>query len=291
MSGLIFVTGATGTIGREAVKQLVNAGAKVRAGVYNQKEAEKINLSGVEIVSFDFENDEQIMNSLNGVEKVLLITPFTDKMTEYTRKFVEFSKSAGVRHIVRISMMCADLNSPSSALRMHAECEEIVKNSGIPYTILRPNWFMQDFLNYASTIKNPGIYRAPINLKGSISFVDARDVATICAMALTSENAGGGTYILTGPQTFTYRAVEDNFAYVLTKRVIFKEMKDDEFRTIMSGYGLSEWQINALLELYDEAEKDIFKEIISTTADILGRKPETFKTFIKAYIKEFRTTA
>ncbi len=286
MVGTILVTGATGTIGREAVKQLLLAKAKVRAGIYNDKENDKFDFVGAENVHFDFENNESVNSALNGVEKVLLITPFTEKMVDYTRNFVYAAKNAGVKHILRISMMNADPNSPSSALRMHAECESIVENSGIPFTILRPNWFMQDFLNYASTIKNPGVYRAPINLKGSISFVDARDVASICALALT--NNGGGVYTLTGPQTFTYRQVEDNFAYVLTKRVIFKEMKDEEFRSTMTGYGLSEWQINALLELYDEAEKGVFMEIIPTTSEILGRKPETFKTFIKAYSKEFR---
>lgn len=286
MTGTILVTGATGTIGREAVKQLILSKAKVRAGVYNEKEAEKLDFAGAELIPFDFENHESVNSALTGVEKVLLITPFTDKMVEYARHFLSVAKNSGVVHILRISMMGADLNSPSSALRMHAECEELVRNSGIPYTILRPNWFMQDFLNYASTIKNPGIYRAPINLSGSISFVDVRDIAKICALALT--NNGGGEYILTGPQAFTYRQVEDNFAYVLTKRIIFKEMKDEEFKNTMQGYGLSDWQINALLELYDEAEKGIFKEIISTTSEILGRKPETFKTFIKAYAKEFR---
>jgi uncharacterized protein YbjT (DUF2867 family) len=286
MAGTILVTGATGTIGREAVKQLILAKARVKAGVYNEKEAEKLNLIGAEIVPIDFENPETVASALNGVEKVLLITPFTEKMAEYTKNFVNAAKNAGVSHILRISMMNASLNSPSSALRMHAECEEIVKNSGISYTIIRPNWFMQDFLNYASTIKSPGVYRAPINLKGSISFVDARDVASVCALALV--NNGGGEYTLTGPQTFTYRQVEDNFAFVLTKRVVFKEMKDEEFKSTMKGYGLNDWQINALLELYDEAEKEVFMEIIPTTTEILGRKPETFKTFIKAYAKEFK---
>jgi uncharacterized protein YbjT (DUF2867 family) len=288
MVGTILVTGATGTIGREAVRHLVLAKAKVRAGIYNEKEAEKLNFVGAELVHFDFENNESVTSALNGVEKVLLITPFTDRMVDYTRTFIEFAKSAGVKQLVRISMMGADLNSPSSGLRMHAECEQIVMNSGIPYLILRPNWFMQDFLNYATNIKNQGTYRAPINLKGSISFVDVRDVANICALALASDNAVSGTYILTGPQTFTHRQVEDNFAYVLTKRVIFKEMKDEEFRTTMSGYGLSNWQIDALLGLYDEAEKGLFEAIHPTTAEVLGRKPETFKTFIKAYVKEFR---
>lgn len=291
MAGTILVTGATGTIGKEAVKQLILAKARVRAGIHNEKAAEKLNFAGAELVPFDFDNKELMQAALSGVEKVLLITPFTEKMVEYTRNFIELAKQAGVKHIARISMLGADLNSPASALKMHAECEHIVAESGIPYTILRPNWFMQDFINYAPTIKSPGVYRAPINLIGSISFVDVRDVAIICAMALTGENAGGGIYLLTGPQTFTHRQVEDNFAYVLTKRVIFKEMKDDEYRQIMTGYGLSEWQINALLELYDEAEKQVFREIHSTTADILGRKPETFKTFIQAYVKEFRNTA
>ncbi|MFA6073519.1 MAG: NmrA family NAD(P)-binding protein [Candidatus Woesearchaeota archaeon] len=289
MNELILVTGATGTIGKEAVKQLILAKARVRAGIYNNNEVNNIDVAGVEFVEFDFHNLDSMNSALTGVDKVFLITPFVEDMVQMTMNFVNIAKTKNIKHIVRLSMMGADNASQTSTLRMHKECEDIIANSGIPYTILRPNWFMQDFLNYAPTIKNPGTYYAPINLKGSISFVDARDVATIGALALIGTNPGvGGVYVLTGIQSFTHRQVEDNFAFVLTKRVIFHEIKDEEYALKMKSYGLTDWQIKALLELYDEAETGTFSEIVSTTADILEKKPETFKTFVKAYAKTFR---
>ena len=290
MVGTILVTGATGKVGREVVKQLVSAKSKVRAGIYNHARVDKIEIGGFEQVDLDFTKPEMIEAALNGVEKAFLVMPFRENMIEMIKNFLDVAKRKDVKHIVLLSMMGSDKPDGSSILKMHKQCEEYVIASGIPTTLLRPNWFMQDFIKYAQTIKKPGMYQAPISLKGSISFVDIRDVATIATMALL-KSKGGEIFVLTGPQTFTHRQVEDNFAFVLGKRVIFHTISDDDFRQTMLGYGVSDWHVHMMLEMYKEAEKGTFAEIDQTAAQLLGHKPETFKTFIKAYIKTFKDSA
>jgi len=287
MVGTILVTGATGKVGREVIKQLVLLKMKVRAGIYNHARINKIEVAGFEQADLDFTKIETIEAALNDVEKAFLVTPFRENMLEMTKNFVDVARRKDVKHIVLLSMMGSDKPDCASILNMHKQCEDIALSSGIPCTILRSNWFMQDFLKYVPTIKTPGTFHAPISLKGSISFVDTRDVAAVAALALV-KSKGGDIFILTGPQTFTHRQVEDNFAFILTKRVIFHTITDDEFRQTMHGFGVSEWHVHAMLELYKEAEKGTFMEIIPATAQLLGRKPETFKTFIKAYAKEFK---
>jgi uncharacterized protein YbjT (DUF2867 family) len=287
MVGTILVTGATGKVGREVIKQLVLLKMKVRAGIYNHARINKIEVAGFEQADLDFTKIETIEAALNDIEKAFLVTPFRENMIEMTKNFVDVARRKDVKHIVLLSMMGADKPDCTSILNMHKQCEDIVLSSGIPCTILRANWFMQDFLKYAPTIKTPGTFHAPISLKGSISFVDTRDVAAVAALTLT-KSKGGDIFTLTGPQTFTHRQVEDNFAFILTKRVIFHTITDNEFRQTMHGFGVSEWYVHAMLELYKEAEKGTFMEIIPATAQLLGHKPETFKTFIKAYAKEFK---
>jgi uncharacterized protein YbjT (DUF2867 family) len=287
MVGTILVTGATGKVGREVIKQLVLSKAKVRAGIYNHARVDKIEVGGFEQTDLDFTKPETIESALNDVEKAFLVVPFRENMVDMIRNFIDVAKRKGLKHIVMLSIMSADKQDGSSILSMHKQCEDIVVSSGIPITMLRANWFMQDFAKYAPTIKKPGTFHAPISLKGSISFVDIRDVAAIAAMALL-KSRGGEIFTLTGPQTFTHRQLEDNFAFVLGKRVIFHTMSDDDFRQTMLGYGVSDWHVHMMLEMYKEAEKGTFQEIDPTTAQLLGHKPETFKTYIKAYIKTYK---
>ncbi|MGV8162962.1 MAG: SDR family oxidoreductase [Candidatus Nanoarchaeia archaeon] len=287
MVGTILVTGATGKVGREVIKQLVAAKMSVRAGIYNHARIDKIEVAGYEQADFDFMRPDTMDLALNGVEKVLLITPLRENMVEMTKNFIDAAKKKDVKHIVRISIIGADNPDGALVLRMHKQCEDILLDSKIPCTILRSNWFMQDFIKYAPSIKKPGAFYAPIDLKGSISFIDIRDVAAIAVLAL-QKSRGGELFNLTGPQTFTHRQVEDNFAFVLGKRVIFHTMSDEDFRQTMIGYGVSEWHVHAMLEMYKEAEKNTFAEIDLTSAKILNRKPETFKTFVKAYVKSFK---
>jgi uncharacterized protein YbjT (DUF2867 family) len=285
--GTILVTGATGKVGREVVKQLVLAKAKVRAGIYNHARIDKIEVAGFEQADLDFMKPETIEAALNDVEKAFLVTPFRENMVVMMQNFADVAKRKDVRHIVLLSIMGADKPDAPNILKLHKQCEDAVLSSGVPVTLLRTNWLMQDFLKYAPTIKKPGAFHAPLSIKASISFVDTRDVATIASLALL-KSKGGEIFTLTGPQTFTHRQVEDNFAFVLGKRVIFHTINDDEFRQAMQGYGVSEWHVHSMLELYKEAEKGTFAEIIPTTAQLLGRKSETFKTYIKAYIKSFK---
>jgi uncharacterized protein YbjT (DUF2867 family) len=287
MVGTILVTGATGKVGREVIKQLVLSKAKVRAGIYNHARVDKIEVAGFEQTDLDFMKPETIEAALNDVEKAFLVVPFRENMADMMKNFIDVAKRKDLKHIVLLSLLGADKPDASSILKMHKQCEDIVVSSGIPVTMLRANWFMQDFIKYAQTIKKPGMFQAPINLKGSISFVDIRDVATIATLALL-KSKGGEIFALTGPQTFTHRQVEDNFAFVLGKRVIFHTISDDDFRQTMLGYGVSDWHVHMMLELYKEAEKGTFADIDQTTAQLLGHKPETFKTFIKAYIKTFK---
>lgn len=144
MPTTILVTGATGNIGSHVVKQLTAVGATVRAAVQTTSKVEAIKGPRVQLVELDFNKPETLRAAFQGVERVFLLTPVVANMAELGIKSVEEAKRAGVKYIVRSSALGADAEPGIRLGRWHREVEKTIESSGIPFTILRPNSFMQN---------------------------------------------------------------------------------------------------------------------------------------------------
>ena len=140
-----FVTGATGTIGSATVQALKDKGAKFKVGA---RSPDKLKGQGVEAVLFDWDKPETYGPALKGVEKVFLLPPTSDKQVEYTQKLVDEAKKAGVKHIVKLSVIGADAKPGIILGRQHLEGEKVIQASGLAWTMLRPTFFMDNFVNY-----------------------------------------------------------------------------------------------------------------------------------------------
>src|SRR5947209_6873902 len=149
--GTNLVTGATGTVGSEVVKQLASSSSGhevVRAAVHSQYKADKLKRDnrGFELVQLDYNRSETIANSLNNVDKLFLLTLPAHNMTEISSNFVKKAKKNGVQYIVKLSVMGADEEPGLVIGRLHRQAEKIIEDSGISYPFLRPGSFMQSFL-------------------------------------------------------------------------------------------------------------------------------------------------
>src|SRR2546422_6607199 len=196
MAKTILVTGATGTVGRDVVKLLSKKGATVRAGVRDQAKARPRFDDDIALVPFDFENEGSFAGALDGVAKVFLLPPLLQNQVELTNTFVDAAKRAGVRHIVKLSAIGIDDETQPTAIKSHGANERHIRESGVAFTFLRPNSFMQNFITYFPP-RNGAIYLPWGN--GKASFVDARDIAAVAAETLTASGHEGKTYTLTGP--------------------------------------------------------------------------------------------
>ncbi|PWU79093.1 MAG: hypothetical protein DLM72_19190 [Candidatus Nitrosopolaris wilkensis] len=154
----ILVTGATGTVGSELVKQLASSSGQsgIKAAVHSQNKADKFKqYKTVEIVNMDYSKPETVADALNKVDKLFLLTPLSYNMEEISSDLVGRAKKAKVKHIVKLSLMGSDLEPGTTFQRLHRQEEKIIEESGIPYTFLRPGTFMQNFVNFfGQTIKN-----------------------------------------------------------------------------------------------------------------------------------------
>src|SRR2546425_3739564 len=150
---MIFVTGAGGTVGGELVKKLLALGVKFRAGYHSSAKAEEAKQRGVDSVAIDFANPEALQPLLRGVDKLFLISGNVRHQDELELNVVREAKKAGVRHIVKNSVWGAESEAFSFA-KVHRPVEREIEASGVAYTFLRPNGYMQNMSSfYAQTIK------------------------------------------------------------------------------------------------------------------------------------------
>ena len=148
---MILLTGATGTVGTEVVKLLAAEGAGgVRVMARDARRASLAREAGFETVEGDFDRPETLGAALDGVERALLLTPPTPRTFEQQEAFIEAAKGAGLRRVVKVSAIGADASAPGGFMKWHGLADDALKSSGLGYTILRPNSFLQNLLGLAA---------------------------------------------------------------------------------------------------------------------------------------------
>src|SRR5437764_5338503 len=204
MAETILVTGATGTVGSEVVKQLSAKGETIKAAVRSANDNTFGNLSGVQVVQIDYNKPDALATAFKGVEKLFLLTPFQSNMVDLTSNLVSEAKNARIKYIVKQSVMGADSEPGITPGLLHRQAEKIIEESGIPFTFLRPNFFMQNFVNfYSPMIKSQRALYSPAG-DAKVSFVDVRDIAAVAVQALISDNQHKGkAYNITGPEALS----------------------------------------------------------------------------------------
>src|ERR1044071_7411881 len=181
---MILITGATGTTGRGVVGELQNLGATgVRALVRAPARAAFIGEAGFETVEGDFDRPETLGPALEGVEAALLLTPPSPQTVAHQSAFIAAAERAGVRRVVKLSAIGAGAAAPEGFGKWHGITEELLKASGLGWTILRPNFFMQNLLGQAQTIASQGVIYQPGG-DARASLIDARDIAAVVARSL-----------------------------------------------------------------------------------------------------------
>ncbi len=285
----ILVTSATGKVGAEVVKQLAAAEIKFRAAIHTPQKA--VNLKGLvkDAIEFDFNKPATVKKALIGVEKVFLVTPTSDKAVEMTSNFVKAAKEAGVKHIVKLSSLSASTEATTLG-KWHRECEKIIEQSGIPYTFLRPTFFMQNFTtSYLEDIKIQGAFHLPCG-NGKVSLIDVKDIAAAAVAALTRPGHENKIYTLTGPEALTLTEVADIFTEKLNKMVTYLDIAEEGYendpqkrkegaRSMLKAKGLSDWLVGALLETYRSIKSGNQAVVTNTVQEITGKQPTKFTQF------------
>jgi len=286
---MILITGAAGTVGKEVVKLLARPEERVRVMVRNRNKAGSVAYPGVDIVEGDFASVETLHDALSGVRKALLLVPAGPRQPEFDANFTTAAARSNLKHIVKISALGADPDSPARFLRGHAESERRIEESGVPYTFLRPSAFMQNFLSFRESIIHKGEFYAPMG-DGRISIVDARDIAAVAAEVLEEYGHENKMYEITGPQSLTYAEMAGVLTFELEKPVAYVDVPPEAARDSMLQAGMDSWTVDAILELYAIWKFNGASEIAGTVSDVAKKDPITFDEFANDYAPLFGRT-
>lgn len=283
----ILITGATGNVGRELAKQLSARKAPFRAMVRSEQDAQAVSaLEGAEAIKGNFDKAETLACALQGVEQAFLLTNSSERAEAQQSTFVEMARSAGVKHIVKLSQLAASADSPVRFLRYHAAAERRIRESGIAYTFLRPNLFMQGLLAFREAIIGQGKFFAAAS-DARVSVIDVRDIAAAAAAALTEEGHAGKTYDLTGPQALSHGEMAEKLSVALGRRIEFVDVSPEAMREALIGAGLSVWQAEGLIEDYAHYARGEAAEVAPGVQEATGNPPRSFADFASAYAGEF----
>src|SRR5262245_54671852 len=211
---MILITGATGRVGGLTLKQLSNRGMRVRAMVRNAEKAALVAGPQVETIIGDLAQPRSLDAALDGITAALLVSPLDPHQVELQGNFIDAAKRAGRAHVVRISGLGTALDSSVRSGRWHAQTEKYLEDSGLPFTHLRPPFFIQNILRFAPTVRASGEFTGSLN-QGKVAMIDVDDIAAVAATALTTDAHAGKAYALTGPEALSNADVAERLSRIL----------------------------------------------------------------------------
>jgi uncharacterized protein YbjT (DUF2867 family) len=285
---MLLVTGATGNIGRELVRELDAKDAKFRILVRDSARAAELPQRAERIVG-DLGEPATLTSAFAGVDKLFLLVPGIG--TVHTANAVAAAKAAGVSHIVHLSSFNV-LGDPMPAMgRWHHEREEMIRACGIPATLLRPGGFMTNALDWVPTIHKGGYVLDPVG-PGRYAPIDPADIAAVAALALTEDGHQGKEYVLTGDETFTVTEQVRIIADAIGRDIEVREVATPA-EAVQSRFpnGAPQALADAITEGFTLMRADTIGFRTDTVQQLLGRRPRTFADWCARNAKEFRRPA
>lgn len=283
---MILVTGATGKVGQEVVRQLAAENVPVRALVRDPTRASHIRLPGVEIVAGDLGRPETLPPALADVDRVFLLSAADPAQVGLQGNLIDAARRAGARHIVKVSV-AGGPDSGTQIGRWHWATEKQIEVSGVAFTFLRPNFYMQQLLMFAPSIAATGSFSLPLGA-GEIAMVDARDVAAVAARALTDDGHERKIYDLTGAQALSFDTVADELSRATGKKISFVHVPPEYARKQLLAGGLPRWLVDDMLILCASVRDGYGTDVSPAVFEVTKRAPGTFGQFARDYAHVFR---
>jgi uncharacterized protein YbjT (DUF2867 family) len=274
----ILVVGGTGTVGSEVVRQLMGRGEQVFVLTRSREHASKLP-TGVTGVIGDL-LDPSTLGVFSGMEAVFLLNPVSTTESFEGLLGVSGARDAGVKRIVYMSVHHLDRAPHLPHFGGKIGTEAAVMKSGMEYTLLRPNNFYQNDVNFRDAILTHGVYPQPIGNTG-ISNVDVRDVAEVAVAALTTGAHNKKIYNVVGPQVMTGDSMAAEWSRALGKPVRYAgddlEAWEAQFRAYLPAAMLYDFK-----HMYAFFQKDGFKATpadLAQLTSVLGHPPRAFAAY------------
>ena len=285
---MIVVTGSSGTIGRELVRQLSAAGADVRA--LSRDIAKTQPLPHAAPFRADLRDPQQVEAALVGASSVFLLTGNDPGFAGLQTTVIKAAARQGVAHLVKLSALGASDHSRSAIGRDHWEVEQALQHTALPWTILPPHAFMQNWLgDVAESVRTESTIYAPIG-DGRVPFIDTRDIAAVGAeVLLHGERHLGKKYVLTGGEAVGYGDLARVLTEVTGRPIVYCPISMEEARSRLARHGVDRAVIEASLAIAAyQRDGGPTARVSSTVQTLLGRPPRTIMDFARDHAAAFR---
>lgn len=288
MANKILVTGATGRTGSELIKALQSAGADIRAMDRDPEKIAALSEQGIESVVGDLEKPETIEQAMEGIDKAFLLSIEDPRLGELHGNFAKAAQQAGVKHLVRMSILVAMMpDSPLVIGKWHREADQAVMESGVPYTILQPAYFMQNILRSADMIKAKDVLPGGMG-DGKVGVIDLRDIAATAAAVLTNEGHEGKTYVLTGPEALSMADMAVKLSAVLGREITYMNMQPEEAKAGMTKMGMPDEIADAWVAVGQMISMGKADMVTDAVKEVTGQVPRSFDQFAQDFAGMFK---
>lgn len=283
---MIFLTGVSGRVGGEAARHLLRRGLPVRGLARNPERVAHLQAAGMEVVQGDLSQPEHLVSALNGMDRALLVTPNTRAQLEWEAGFIEAAVQAGVRHLVKLSSseVAPEITAPFP--RAHYRSEQLIRASGMDWTLLRPDYFLQNFLLSAPGIARGNVFQLPFG-DTTVATLDSRDVGEAAAVVLEGAGHAGQVYRLTGPELLSFYDIAERFSLALGRPIEYASVPADDFRQFMSTVLNNSWHVEALMELFALIRDEPVTSLSPDLENLLGRVPRSVGDFVRDHRSVF----
>jgi len=284
----LLITGANGKVSSALLDTLQDSGFEFRALIRDESKAERLQEQSAQVFVGDLDDARSLPPAFHGVQDLWLLTPNGPRASENSMNAVWAARQAGVERVIRLSAVSAAHDAPTRSGRLHALSDHEVEESGMRWTILRPQWFMQNLLNEADSIVTQGTFSLNTG-QGRLGMIDVRDIAEFAARVLTEgvDRHDGKIYTLTGPQSISFAQVAEQFGQALGRTIRYVPVSDETERKKLLGFGVPEWIVDMLIEYGQAYASDWGNFTTSDFQDVVGRQPRSLADFARDYAAAF----
>ncbi|WP_028746224.1 SDR family oxidoreductase [Rhizobium mesoamericanum] len=289
MSETILITGAAGQLGQRVIHHLLETekvpAAKIIAATRDPAKLAGLAASGIATRKADFDDADSLESAFKGVDRLLIIS--TDalavpgqRLKQHTAA-VNAAVKAGVKHIVYTSMPSPDKSLVTFAPD-HLGTENAIKTTGIPYTIIRNAWYMDNYLHGMPHNLQSGSWYTGSG-EGKVANISREDCARAIAAALASDNKESATYTLTGAESLSASQIAAVLTAAVGKPLQVVNVTDEQLGQGMRGAGLPDFVADMLVSADANIRAGNFNLVTADYEKLTGRKPETLTDFFLAH--------
>ena len=276
---MILLTGATGKTGSATAKALNEKGITFRALIRNEEKRGDIESLGGEVVIGSIENKEAVDQSMVDVETALILLPNSENQLSLEKQLVDSAKQAGAKRVVKMSSIEATPDATSPIPKLHLESEEYIKQSGLNWTMIKPNFYMQNLLASAGTIKDQGKIFLPMG-EGKTGMIDTTDVGKVLAKVLSEDGHESINHEITGPEILSFNEVAEIFSKGLDKQVDYVDVPLAAYKETLGQFLTNQWHLDAVIDLFKGIADGGIEEKTDTYSELMGESPKSLSEFI-----------